>query len=166
MFGSEILRSNLDKLEAQYHENASSPDIARMVSKIAVIELAGWIEECFDTIARSSIKSQVNSNRARSLVEREIKRISGLDYENHSVRLLSAAFGAGKLAKIENELASDSRLQLFTSQLDNVRKARNSLSHTYTKATQIIDAPDVTINRFNIIVAIFQDISDLANSID
>lgn len=162
MLESQNLRTNLQTLKNHYEDLDSSLELAKMVSKLAVLEVAGWIEECVDYIARDFVSEEAFNGRAREILEIAIDSTYGLSYDTHVEPLLAVALGATELARVEEVLEVDAKLDKLKSELGTVHSMRNSLAHTHTKVTMKIDAPEVTIKRLERLIELFRNLYEIA----
>ena len=81
MITKSYILANLNALDKHYR-NTSSPKDSLFYSKLALLELCGWIEESMDDVILKcgSRKLKVGSNK--NYVEKMIvKRTHGFDYE-------------------------------------------------------------------------------------
>lgn len=106
----------------------------------------------------NSYYSDSTSSSALELVEDTIQRIHGVNYRQHVQRLFSVAFGANRLAAIESKLKEVAKFEQLKADLGSVQKSRNELAHTYTQVTSRIDAPEVTLKRFERLHRILNEI--------
>ena len=120
------------------------------LSKLAIIELCGWIEVSLDDLVLLLARKTVtNSGYAKHIREKIIDRNSGFHYKKHFRTMLTASVGFEGLEIIEAAVNPVSKARL-ESELGALSITRNSLAHTYIKGVAAaIDAPSVTIGRFN-----------------
>ena len=163
MLDGRELRSNLEQLCTYYSDNLQSPELSLMIAKIAVLELSGWIEECIHNLARSSVSAASTDAQAQSLIDSIIKSKHGIRYDRHVQPILSVALGAVRLTAIERKLSENTKLDELKSELTTLHTYRNSLAHTYTRITSRIDAPEITLDRFDRLLTLLREFSKCAH---
>lgn len=169
MLEDAIFRSNLEKLCQYYSESQDShesPQLALMISKLAVLELCGWIEEWVHDLARSCVLARSDDAAAIEIMDNAIKNTHGIHYQQHVQPLLSVAIGASRLTAIERKLSENGKFDLLRSELGTVQKVRNLLAHTYThdQTTRRIDAPITTMQRFKRMLSVLKEFNEFAMS--
>ena len=166
MFGSEQLIQNLETLDKYYLEQEESPLIAILFSKLAILELCGWIESYMQSIAQRAL-DESSFERAHSLVKSAIDRTYGFDYGRNLEPLFATSFGATTLARFEVEFQRRDILDALKSELGSITKIRNRLAHSYTSKTSVtqqIDAPHISKRRAERLLKIFEEISDVVDN--
>lgn len=148
MITKTYIQSNLRFLNSRFLKSKTQKD-ALYASKLAILELCGWIEvsvdDLFQRVTTKRLLLQKNQNEFESNV---LNRIYGFSYDKHFRKLLIHSFGLINIEKLEQKVDQTKRSRLET-ELTNLKSARNTLAHTYIKGvTQSIDAPSVTIARF------------------
>lgn len=152
---------NLSTLEHRFN-HARSQKILLLYSKVAVLELCGWIEMTMDEIvlglARRKLKDVDNLKR----VDAETKRNHGFDYDNNYRKLLCYCIGIVTVEKIEQK-ADITKFVKLKAELKNLKQSRDALAHTYVKGfTHQIDAPSITRSRF---IHLYDGLKDLERAI-
>lgn len=148
MITKTAISQNLKFMDRQFGL-AASPREQIYLSKLAVLELCGWIEESIDDLVFRATKGRVQLDANIKYFEKTIvKRNSGFSYDSHFRYLLSAAVGLNTFDETERKVDQAIRAQ-FISQLQSLYTVRNSLAHTYVKGTTFsIEAPSLTKSRF------------------
>jgi hypothetical protein len=128
--------------------NSSSPKKSSFYSKLAVIELCGWIEESMNDIIMRCATRKLKLPSSRKYAEKQIVKPNyGFTYDGHFRKMLIQLMGIITTERIErlvDPLTSD----VFKSQLKSLKTVRNSEAHTHLKGfTRSIDAPSVTLGR-------------------
>lgn len=141
--------ANLRALDRMFR-NAASKKEALFYSKLAVLELCGWIEESMDDVilrcARRHLKDEANFAYVQNEV---VKRTYGFDYQQHFRRMLIQLLGVINVEKIEKRVDQSKRLKL-TATLGVLKTVRNAEAHTHIKGvTRQINAPSVTLGQFS-----------------
>lgn len=141
------IQENLRNLDRAY-KNAQKPKPLYYFSKLAILELCGWIEVSMDDIILRHCNRHLSLPQNRKFVEKDIvKRTYGFDYNNHFRAMLIRLVGIIEIERIESD--TDPVVQaLFVSNLTSLKTLRDSLAHTYTKTLGTIDAPEITRARF------------------
>lgn len=145
------IESNLNALVAKFN-SASTPKEELFYSKLAIIELCGWIEETMDDIVMSCARRKLKDTHNIIYVEKDIISTNfGFEYKQHFRGMLIRLIGLIAFEKIENKI-SPSKLQKLKGALTILKKARNSQAHTHLKGVLTsIDAPSVTKNNFTLV---------------
>ena len=168
MLHSKRIRKSLKIIDREFDKSMSNNDRQWpiMYSKLAILELCGWIEEGFDEIARNSVRRKLRTKVSRSLLENKIKRTHGFDYDQHAQQLLGIALGTVKLSELEKKLEKNGHLTVLRAQLNALKTQRNLVAHKYVRGTTLeLEAPSVTLNRFENIYPILQDYWERVKSI-
>ena len=144
MTAYKYIEKNLKALNTHYN---SSPEDQKFASKLAILELCGWIEQSMDEcILRASVRVLKQANN-RKLIEERVKKNSGFEFERHFKPMIINLIGVWGFEKISGNIDSAVELK-FINELNELKSKRNFLAHTYTKGvTQHYDAPSVTIER-------------------
>ena len=139
---------NLKQLDVAF-VGAKSTNSATYYSKLAILELCGWIEISMDDIVLTHLKRNIRDGKNKRHIEGIVKKNSGFDYNYNFRSMLISLIGIITCEKLEL-CVNQSIHAKFNAQLENLKTVRNSLAHTYLKNHQIIalDAPSVTRARF------------------
>ena len=169
---SKNIRNNLELLQRLYDSamNSSSKDSsleAALYSKLAIIELSGWIEETIDTILTDYLNRTINNLALRNTIEKEvIQRVYGFRYGTDFRPLMERILGGEKfqyiISRLEKNGACTSQLHHALSILTT---RRDRAAHTHQKGVmQSYDAPSWTIQQLNIILPIFRRIQGMVKN--
>lgn len=95
------IENTIDELDKLYNASTSQKKTI-YYSKLALLELCGWLEETMDNIveAHCNRKLKLTANKTEFKKER-IKPIYGFEYNRHFRPMLMAAIGIIELEKIE-----------------------------------------------------------------
>ncbi|MDJ0734184.1 MAG: HEPN domain-containing protein [Nostocaceae cyanobacterium] len=138
----KILKT-IDDLDHLYNQT-TNPNLQKYYSKLALIELCGWIELSMDDIILKCAKRCLKKTLHIKKIEQEVKRNSAFDYENNFRELLIKIIGLINFEKLEKNVKPVS-LATLKPKLDSIKRLRNSHAHTYLKnCTQVLNAPSVT----------------------
>lgn len=134
-------------------------------SKLAILELCGWIEMSMDDIAlRTATRLIRNPQHIKFFKQEIVARISGFDYEQHFRRMLMAIIGLRGVAQMEKAV-NQSKFQPMCGALNTLRLYRNKHAHEYIKGTTLVlDAPSLTISRFQTIYSGLTDVERVLRS--
>ncbi len=156
MIAFSYITDSLNELDKLYNEAKSKKKVIYH-SKLATLELCGWVEDTFDdmVLRHANRKLKVASNIKRDVVRRN----NGFQYDYNIRPMLIALLGMITLEKIEKNFEKAGRITILKTSLSNLRESRNKAAHTHLKgATGTYDAPSVIIREFNTISAILYDL--------
>ena len=146
MISYSYIKRNVRSLNSRYAKSKSTQD-ASYYSKLAILELCGWIEISLDEAILSAGNRVLKDSKSIKFLEDKIKRTYGFDYENHFTSMIVSLIGISGFERLENSI-DESVLINFKSELAILKDRRNSLAHTYTRGiTTHYDAPSITIAR-------------------
>ncbi len=147
MISQGDIKQNLKEINELYL-NSKTQKEALYFSKLAIIELCGWIEVSMDQMvldcAKRTLKIQANIDFVK---ERIIKPTFGFEYDKHFRDMLIQVVGVLNTEKIETNF-DETKLHLFKSSLGTLKESRDNLAHKYIDTTTRIDAPSATIKHF------------------
>jgi hypothetical protein len=142
------IRDSLDRLSSVYDESILSDDLYLPIyySKLATIELCGWIEDSFDEVYKKSIQGELITEKYREKVSDKIRNVFGFSYKRHFLPTIVYMKGIVFCEQIDNYLRSDDKYEVFINSLDSVNEKRNLAAHTYVKQlgfTNSFDTPSI-----------------------
>ncbi|PKH80722.1 hypothetical protein CXF60_08435, partial [Psychrobacter sp. 4Bb] len=71
-------------------------------SKLAILELCGWIEESMDNIIQMCANRLLRLQATKTHVQKQvIDRNYGFDYKNHFLKMLSSVIGFMNIERLE-----------------------------------------------------------------
>jgi len=148
MISHSYISKNLHYLDKKY-QNSGSPTEAGYCSKLAILELCGWIELSMDDIILRACIRGVKNPGFRKAIKDKVKRNYGFEYERHFQSMVTTLIGYRGYEKIEKNVPTAVTVN-FKAELSILKDRRNSLAHTYFKGvTQHYDAPSLTLQRYN-----------------
>lgn len=148
----------LDKL----YNNTSNPNLQKYYSKLALLELCGWIEQSMDDIVLKCAKRCLKDNKHIKIVQQDVKNNSQFDYENNFRKLLIQIIGLMNFEKVEKNVKPLS-LATLKPKLNDLKALRNSHAHTYSEnCTAVFNAPSLTKGYF---IDIFNALKDYEQTI-
>ena len=150
MIGKTSILQNLNILERLYNNPKSHKIMALFYSKLAILELCGWIEESMDDIVRCCANRKLRETQNRNFVTKTIiKGVHGFDYRDHFRFMLMQIVGLITIERIEKRI-DQKKLQIMQAALSSLKEYRNIEAHTHLKGTtRRLDAPSVTKKRFD-----------------
>jgi hypothetical protein len=151
------IMNNIKRLDSLYN---SSPTVeATYYSKLAIIELCGWIELSMDNIvehfANKNLKTQPFKDSFKSLKDKNY----GFDYKQNFRKMLSQTAGLHNTEKVETKLNITGQIAVLDATLDSLKALRNDAAHSYIDTTKTYQAPSVTKSQLEQIYPILKDFS-------
>lgn len=147
MIARSYIEKNLNQLNNLYLKERTNKK-KLYYSKLAVLELCGWIEEIMDGIISMCSKRFLKTQHSKDLISDVIKRNYGFDYDKHFMKMLTSVIGLVYIEKL-NKIIDISKRDILKSSLGTLNKIRNSEAHTHLKGvTRSIHAPSVTLDLF------------------
>jgi hypothetical protein len=159
MITKSYLLKTLNWLDQLYNDPTADDQKTSSYSKLALIELCGWIEETMDDIVLRCAKRCLKSPANQKFIKDEIiKPNSNFQYEAFRKKLMMV-FGLATLEKIEEELETTGKISALKGYLVNLKTSRNQAAHTHTKGTlTTYDAPSKTKYNFDRIYALLTEL--------
>jgi hypothetical protein len=154
--------NTIDELDKLYNQ-ATSQKKAIYFSKLALLELCGWIEGAIDNIVEMHCNRNLkNQDNKESFKNDRIKPVYGFQYNQHFRPMLMSAIGIIELEKIELELEKTGKITILKSRLGSLKRVRNDAAHTFLKGVTITyDAPSLTRGNFLNIYPILKEIDTM-----
>lgn len=148
MIARSYITSNLEAINRRYLRAASHQE-SLFFSKLAILELCGWIEESMDDMVRRCATRHLKLQDNRHYCEVEfVNKTYGFDYQKNFRFMLIRLLGLINVEKIEARVDQVKRDRL-KSALSSLKVQRNTEAHTHLKGTaRTINAPSVTIGQF------------------
>lgn len=152
MISHSYIKKNLAYLDRVYRNTTSTTE-ASYCSKLAILELCGWIEISMDDIVLRGCVRALKQEKNRKAVREKVKYNYGFEYQKHFVSLITSLVGFHGFEALEKTIPVSVSIS-FKSELGNLKERRNSLAHTYYKGvTPSYDAPSITMSRYQIVTA-------------
>lgn len=161
MIAKSSIYRNLKSINALYNQSNSIKE-GLFYSKLALLELCGWIEESMDGIIRRCANKNLRVQSNLQMIEKDIiKRTSGFEYNKYFRQMFVKTLGLINLEKLEKKF-DPIKFQLLETTLETLKSARNDEAHTHIKGiTRRIDSPSITISRFFIVYDGLQNIDNI-----
>jgi hypothetical protein len=161
MIAKSYISQNLDRIERLF-KKATSAKLMLFYSKLAILELGGWIEMSMDDIIRRHAKRLLQDPDSIRDVEAVIKKTYGFEYDQHFKKMLFQIIGLVGFEKL-NRSVNGAKIQAMSGSLNSFKVFRDKEAHTYTKGTtRIIDAPSVTKGK---LTAIYDGLVEIDNAL-
>lgn len=147
MISIDKIEKTLEWLEKCY-DNSKNTEIeeSKIYSKIAILELSGWVEESMDGIILDLADKKLDSSNAKKRLEKIISNINGFTYEKHFLEMLRKSIGVINEEAVEKKIRDmpDGKLIKLKNALDRLYNERNTLAHTFSQGKQeYVDSPSV-----------------------
>ena len=148
MISETLVLENLRMLEILY-TNSPTDRERLFYSKLAILELCGWTEECMDTIIGECKNRKVQDDGIKKYLDDVVTNNWGFDYSRNFRSMLFQVIGAVGVEILEKSV-DQIKFQVFCSALATLKTPRRSLAHTHiTGTTTTINAPSWTIAQFS-----------------
>ena len=154
-----MVAATLNEIDNWFDEPGLNLDRTNLLSKLATIELCGWLEEEFDRLIRLVAHGRISD--ATWVQTEVIENTFGFVYAKHWRAMLCKVVGEVFARRVEAALdaAHPSDLQQMKSLLGQLWKDRCSFAHADLNAnranTQLtFNAPSVAISRYTQLKAI------------
>jgi reactive intermediate/imine deaminase len=157
MITKSYLFKTLNRLDKLYNDSTSD-DQKIFYSKLALIELCGWIEETMDDIVLRCAKRCLKSEANKKFIDKTISGTHSFEYEPFR-KMLMMVIGLATLEKIEKKLEKTGKISALKGYLGNLKDSRNRAAHTHTKGTlRTYDAPSKTKRDFDKIYGLLKEL--------
>lgn len=145
------IQNTLARLDTEY---ISSTDVQMQIlfSKLAVLELCGWIETSIDYTLFEYVDSHLVDNNCKTGINKIMKKNYGFHYDNNLFSLFCSVLGVNNLENILDKI-SPADFHNLKNITDIYTKERNKAAHTDTPAgtTRTYKTPSVVLHDFNLI---------------
>jgi hypothetical protein len=148
MVSRSYIARNLRSLNRKYLRSKTQAE-PLYYSKLAIIELCGWIETSVDEIFVTCAPKHVNETRYLQQFSVKLQNTYGFSEKKHLKPLIITLVGMNGLEKLE--ASCDPRfLGALLRNLNELTAMRNSLAHTYIKGFAItIESPQLILRRLD-----------------
>ncbi len=146
----EHIEETLNNLCELYDQYSSENKKVYYFSKLAVLELSGWIEYVIDEAIKKHFL--ISSDSIKKEAEKSIKKCYGFEYDFNVRPLVKTTLGIKNLDKIEQELQLDESLHIIKDKLGYLTKVRQDFAHTFEMSRSHPPvSPTVTLQIFQAI---------------
>ena len=152
------IEKSLNFLDTLYNDLILSEDETKaiLISKLALLEFCGWLEETIDEIAINCVRVTIPKASERKKLQENIDNTTGFSYKSMR-ELLTHALGVKKYIEVEKRLNKDGSLERLQSKLASINRHRKDAAHrTVQGAMETYNSPNVTLDDFNYSLVIFQ----------
>jgi hypothetical protein len=140
------LRKNLDILE-QLFTNTNEKKKVILFSKLALLELCGWIETTMDSIINENAKKRNLDPEDEKFIRGKVTRTYSFEYIKFR-DLVILLIGVKKTKLLETSM--NNNFVLMEAKLNELFTKRCKLAHTHSdRTTKIIDSPQIMKSDFN-----------------
>lgn len=148
MIARSYITSSLEEINRSFLK-APSQKWSLFHSKLAILELCGWIEESMDDVVMRCATRHLKLDDNWDYCQREVvKRTYGFDYQKNFRFMLIRLLGLVNVEKIEARVDQGKRDRMVAA-LSSLKAQRDKEAHTHLKGTtRTINAPSVTIAQF------------------
>lgn len=148
MIARTYIIKNLALINRSYLK-ASTQRETFFFSKLAILELCGWIEESMDDmVLKCAKRHQLLPNNHKYCSYDIVKRTYGFDYDKHFRGMLIRLVGIISVENIESRV-NQSKFDSMKAALLSLKSQRDVEAHTHLKGVaRMINAPSVTIAQF------------------
>lgn len=157
-----MITTTLSSLETWFREPTEGNDRPKLLSKLALLELCGWLEIELDRILMECQKLCLNDENWVN--KNIIENTNGFHYDKHFRPMVAKVFGEHITRKIEAELEGShagelERLRSITGQLWRTRCSfAHADMHANVRRQARFDAPSWSQNQQRIIAKILTNI--------
>ena len=145
MVNYQYIENTLVNLDSTYLNSMSDPILPILLSKTALIEFSGWIEQSIDQILYDYLDNHIIDDNMNKYIRNQIRKNYGFKYENNILKILSITIGAYNLENVLDRI----NINQFKTLVDGYSDKRNNASHTHTAGTTTTyDAPSVILHDF------------------
>lgn len=151
-----MVDQTLKQLDTWFKESSQGGDRPKLLSKMATLELCGWIEVEFDRLVMLTENGRLNDP---SWVKNNvISKTNGFQYDNHWRPMLTRLVGEIFARRVEDKIEQDhpGELDQLKSLLGTLWKIRCSFAHANmvanVAAQQNFQAPSWSLNQHRILV--------------
>jgi len=134
------ITNTINELDGLYNTH---PEQAAYFSKLALLELCGWIEQSMDKIILDCSNAKLGNAQNKKHVEDIIvDKTYGFHYKEHFRLMLMKVIGLVLLEQIETRIEANGDLGILASQLGSLKVNRDKVAHTtITGITFSYEAP-------------------------
>lgn len=140
------IKKTLQELNRLYRNDATGR-YSEYYSKLAHLELCGWIELAQDEIVLWAANKHIKIHTNLRDIKAFVKRNSNMGYEYNFKSMMKEVIGLIGFEKLEKKV-DEIHKNTLEIELENLKSTRNSHAHTNIKdCTRILDAPSTNLAR-------------------
>ena len=122
----------LDELNDKYNETSNGSRDPLYYSKLALMELCGWIEVTMDEMMLDCARKCLGDSSNVSYMEKAIKRNYGFTYQDHFRDMLLRIVGLVNVERVERKL-DPLKFELLKSSLGTLKTERDRAAHAHVE---------------------------------
>ena len=151
------IQNTLNRLDAEYNKPGTDILLSILYSKLAVLELCGWIEVSIDNLLIDYVDKTILKEENKKQIKEIIGKNYGFKYKENLFPLFCSVLGINNVENII-DVIPDANLVQLKALLGNYSKERNDAAHTDTLAgtTRSYTAPSSVLHDYNLIKPAFQ----------
>ena len=159
MVNKEAISRNLRELDTRYNRKTRNLRDPLYYSKLALLELCGWIEVTMDGIVLDCAQKHLTRHSNLNYVQDSIiHRTFGFAYDPQFRTMLIRVVGLVKVEQLE-DMYDQQKFDAMRSSLGWLKQRRDQEAHTYIAGvTHTLDAPSVVNNHFQ---NVYQGLKDI-----
>ena len=147
MIAQSYIKRTLRSLNSRYSRTNSQRD-AFFYSKLALLELCGWIEQSMDNVVLCSCNRTIKDPKYKRIIEDKVDRVYGFDYKTQFREMLISLHGLRAVMNMERALDA-SKFEKMKGALTQLKGDRNSHAHTHVSLTiPSHNAPSTTLKLY------------------
>jgi hypothetical protein len=144
MIAKTEIQNNLTQINNLY-KNSTGKKKPLFYSKLAILELCGWIEESIDDIVRRCTNQHLKNVEDRNYVTTQIiQRTYSFTYDMHFRKMLVPIVGLVNVERLERKLDS-AKFDRMKSTIGVLKTTRDEEAHTHLNYGKRLDAPSLTL---------------------
>jgi hypothetical protein len=163
-----MVLQTLQEIDLWFNDPNLDGDKTKLLSKLAVLELCGWIEEEFDRLISVAENSKLGDPQ---WLESHIKNTNGFHYLKHWTKMFHGLYGVVFLRRIEAEMESrhPGDLDRLKQSLANLWIQRCKFAHANLSANinslPTFKAPSWVIGEYYSVQSILSEYEDVIKAV-
>ena len=163
MIEKSDIEKNLQKID-QLFTGSSSIQEGLLYSKLAILELCGWIETSMDNIVLDMAHRVILDPKHLRHFNITVRKVYGFEYEKHFRHMIITLVGLHGVEAMEKNVDLRAFLPMRAA-LNDLKPYRDKQAHGYIQGTTLhLDAPSITLGRFHTVHAGLVDIDGVLKS--
>lgn len=156
MIDFTTINNTLTQLDGAY-SSTTDANMLQLYSKLAILELSGWIEVSFDTLCQDYVNRKIVFTANQVKIMQIVKKHYGYSYESNIYPMMCSVLGINNWENILYSFPTADLINL-KSILGTYKTLRDPAAHTNTVVgvTPTFRAPSTVIVDFNQIKPSFQ----------
>jgi len=161
MITDSEISDTLVLLKDHYDAEFGVKKMPELYSKIALLELCGWIEDSMDEIVDNFTKRTVKTNDYLQVFESIKENTHGFQWDKHTRRMLYSTIGVHNVEKLDYQLQHKG---IFIQKVENILEIlwkERGMAHTHTISGNTYQfTPSVCIGHLRDIYPVIKGISE------